>query len=150
MNISTFTPGHPLPDAFRIERVADFLHEHLVPFGDSKEDIIKAIRYALDPGRGGLILVYHKEEEILGVVVLNATGMEGYIPANILVYIAVHQQERGKGIGKQLMESALARTKGGLALHVEPDNPARRLYERLGFTNKYLEMRYLHAESDTP
>lgn len=32
--------------------------------------------------------------------------------------------------------------KSAICLHVEPDNPAKRLYEREGFTNKYLEMRY--------
>jgi ribosomal protein S18 acetylase RimI-like enzyme len=58
-----------------------------------------------------------------------------------LVYIAVHRDFRGKGLGKQLMEHALKLTKGDVALHVEPDNPAKKLYERLGFTNKYLEMR---------
>ncbi|MDX5426634.1 MAG: GNAT family N-acetyltransferase, partial [Bacteroidota bacterium] len=31
---------------------------------------------------------------------------------------------------------------GNVALHVEPDNPAKYLYENIGFTNKYLEMRY--------
>ena len=61
---------------------------------------------------------------------------------NILVYIAVHGSQRGKGVGQQLIERAFEATEGDIALHVEPDNPARRLYERLGFTNKYLEMRW--------
>jgi ribosomal protein S18 acetylase RimI-like enzyme len=39
------------------------------------------------------------------------------------------------------MEMAIEHTQGNIALHVEPDNPARKLYEKLGFTNKYLEMR---------
>jgi len=49
---------------------------------------------------------------------------------------------RGQGVGKQLMEAALEEAHGNVALHVEPHNPAKRLYERIGFTNKYLEMRY--------
>jgi ribosomal protein S18 acetylase RimI-like enzyme len=61
-----------------------------------------------------------------------------------LVYIAVDKQYRGKGIGKQLMQEVMQQTNGGIALHVEPDNPAKFLYEKLGFTNKYLEMRYVH------
>jgi ribosomal protein S18 acetylase RimI-like enzyme len=67
--------------------------------------------------------------------------MEGYIPENILVYIAVDGSQRGKGIGKTLMQKAISLAQGDIALHVEPDNPARHLYEKLGFTNKYLEMR---------
>jgi ribosomal protein S18 acetylase RimI-like enzyme len=41
------------------------------------------------------------------------------------------------------MTEALRRADGNVALHVEPDNPAKFLYEKLGFTSKYLEMRYI-------
>ena len=40
------------------------------------------------------------------------------------------------------MDTAARLTEGDLALHVEYDNPAKRLYERLGFRSKYAEMRY--------
>lgn len=67
--------------------------------------------------------------------------MKGYIPENILVYIATHKDLRGQGIGKQLMRETIDLAKGNIALHVEPENPAKYLYEKFGFTNKYLEMR---------
>jgi ribosomal protein S18 acetylase RimI-like enzyme len=35
-----------------------------------------------------------------------------------------------------------------MALHVEPHNPALRLYERLGYENKYLEMRHNKQRSE--
>ncbi|MDP5096315.1 MAG: GNAT family N-acetyltransferase, partial [Flavobacterium sp.] len=53
----------------------------------------------------------------------------------------VDNSQRGKGYGKQLMQKAIASVEGNIALHVEPNNPAKLLYEKLGFTNKYLEMR---------
>jgi [ribosomal protein S18]-alanine N-acetyltransferase len=68
--------------------------------------------------------------------------MSEYVPENLLVYIAVDGKTRGRGIGKSLMEKAVEAARGDVALHVEPDNPARRLYERIGFTSKYLEMRF--------
>ncbi|MBZ0243394.1 MAG: GNAT family N-acetyltransferase, partial [Bacteroidales bacterium] len=76
-------------------------------------------------------------------VVVNRTGMEDYIPENILVYIAVDTSLRGKGIGKQLMKKVIDLSKGNIALHVESNNPALFLYEKLGFTNKYLEYRLI-------
>lgn len=123
--------------------VVDFLHQHLEEFGDSKEAITKAIDYAIGETSvvGGFVLTAIVNESIAGAVVVNRTGMEEYIPENILVYIAVDAAMRGKGVGKQLMNKAIELAKGNVALHVEPNNPARFLYEKIGFTNKYLEYR---------
>ncbi len=126
------------------QEIVEFLHQHLEQFGDSKPDITKSIEYALKEmiSFGGFVLIAFEESEILGAVVINQTGMGGYIPENILVYIATHKNHRGKGIGKLLMQKAMEVSSGDIALHVEPNNPARFLYEKLGFTHKYSEMRF--------
>lgn len=129
--------------AFSREQIAEFLYQHLDQYGDDKSAILKCIAYAYGegPGQDGFIQLAHEGDEILGVVIINRTNMEEFIPENILVYIAVHQKTRGQGVGKQLMEKVINATEGDIALHVEPDNPAKFLYEKFGFTNKYLEMR---------
>lgn len=123
--------------------IADFLFHHLGKYGDPKDDIMKCLDYALDQGlqAGGFVVMAREKGKIVGALVMNKTGMSGYIPENILVYIAVDAEQRGKGIGGKLMKMAIKMANGAVALHVEPDNPAKKLYERLGFTNKYLEMR---------
>ncbi|WP_339709902.1 GNAT family N-acetyltransferase [Cyclobacterium amurskyense] len=123
--------------------IADFLFEHLDQYGDPKEDIMRCLDYALDQAgdKGGFSVMAREEGKLVGVVVVNKTGMSGYIPENILVYIAVDASQRGKGVGKKLMKTAIDMVQGDVALHVEPDNPAKFLYEKLGFENKYLEMR---------
>lgn len=129
--------------ALEIETIAKFLHKHLGEYGDELSAIRKAIEYALKQraGLGGKVLVAYDQDEIVGTVVVNKTGMDEYIPENILVYIATHAERRGKGIGKQLMEATIEHSPGDIALHVEHDNPAKFLYEKMGFTNPYLEMR---------
>lgn len=123
--------------------IADFLFVHLGQYGDPKEDIMKCLDYALDQSlhAGGFVVMARENGKILGALIMNKTGMSGYIPENILVYIAVDAEQRGKGIGGKIMEMAIKVANGSIALHVEPDNPAKKLYERIGFTNKYLEMR---------
>lgn len=123
--------------------IAEFLYTHLEEYGDQIEDILNCIDYVMNPNKGGNIVVGIDENKIVGVVILNNTGMKGFIPENILVYIAVDNSQRGKGYGKQLMQKAISLVEGNIALHVEPDNPAKKLYEKLGFTNKYLEMRLI-------
>ena len=124
--------------------LVDFLHEHLGQFGDDKESISKCIDYAFsnNPGKGGYILVGMIENNVVGAVIMNNTGMGGYIPENVLVYIAVNSDYRNKGIGKELLNKAVSTAEGNVKLHVEYDNPAKRLYEREGFKNKYAEMRF--------
>lgn len=134
---------------FSRQDIADFLYTHLDEYGDAKEHILKCIAYAYGdkPGQDGHILLAFDTdtdtdtETIVGAVIINKTNMSGYIPENILVYIAVDSSQRGKGIGKQLMQRTINQTEGDIALHVEPENKARLLYEKYGFTNKYLEYR---------
>lgn len=132
------------PDANEKQEIVNFLYNHLGEYGDPKEHILNCLEFATKETisvTGGFVLSVYEKEELLGVTIINNTGMSGFIPENILVYIAVHEKTRGKGIGKALMEKAIDLAEGDIALHVEPDNPAKRLYENLGFTNKYLEMR---------
>jgi len=128
------------------ERVLEFLFKHLGEYGDPIPDIDKSIGYALEEYKsfGGFILVsYNDNAEITGAVIVNKTGMKGYIPDNILVYIATHEDYRGQGIGKKLMLETIRLADGDIALHAEPHNPAVFLYEKVGFKTKYKEMRYI-------
>ena len=142
-----YTPFDKLT-AIQTDEVVSFLHTHLQEFGDEEKDIRKAISYAMKEvsSPGGFVLTETIDDQLAGAVVVNKTGMQGYIPENILVYVAVHQDHRGKGLGKKLMKNALKNCKGDVALHVESDNPAKFLYEKIGFTNKYLEMRYKNTQ----
>lgn len=141
--IDTKTGENPL---FPNRKIAEFLFQHLDEFGDKIEDILNCLNYIMNPEKGGFVVLSTEKSEITGAAIINHTGMDGYIPSNILVYIAVHKEHRGKGLGKKLMQEVLPKTQGGVALHVEPNNPAKFLYEKLGFTNKYLEMRYVPSK----
>src|SRR5699024_4781007 len=116
-----------MPTTFSRSEIRDLLYEHLDEFGDSKEAIERCIGYAYgdELGQDGLILIAHDEDTITGAVIINYTNMSLYIPENILVYIAVNQNYRRQGIGQKMMEMVDDATDGDIALHVEPDNPAK-------------------------
>lgn len=132
------------PNSTEKENIINFLYNNLQEFGDPKPAIEKAFDYAMKETHsfGGFVLASYIENEIVGAVVVNQTGMKDYIPENILVYIATHKNHRGKGLGKTLMQKTIDTAEGSIALHVEPENPARYLYEKVGFSSKYIEMRF--------
>lgn len=70
-------------------------------------------------GRDAGRLYLHRTERVLGVM-----------------DIALLPGDQKRGIGTRIMRDLIAaaeREQRSLSLHVEPTNPARRLYERLGF-----------------
>lgn len=144
MNITRFDSYETLDAHVGTDRFIDFLHTHLDQFGDPKHAIRKCIDFAfgLNGGLGGFALAAENEGELVGALVMNRTGMSGYIPENILVYVAVDASKRGMGIGRKVVERALEEADGDVKLHVEYENPAKRLYERIGFASKYAEMRW--------
>jgi len=134
-----------LPPWAAFDTLAEFLHVVMHPYHDTLPDVRAGLEYAFSDGsdgRDGFAVVAGLDGRLAGAVVFLETGMGGYVPENLLLFVAVDPELRNMGIGRRLIEQALERCDGDVKLHVEPDNPALRLYERIGFTNKYLEMRY--------
>lgn len=142
---SLYTPDKKPTDSERSE-IVDFLFKQLGDYGDPKVQVGECFKFAMQEtpkAVGGLVIIYRGDkDQLLGATIINHTGMSGYIPENILVYIAVHESTRGQGVGKKLIQKAIDEVEGNIALHVDRENPAIHLYERLGFTADYLEMRY--------
>lgn len=128
--------------------IVRFIHRQLGPSADDKPDIGRAVDYALSraPGKGGFILTAREHGELVGTLVVNDTGMSGYIPEHVIVYVAVDAKMRGRGIGSRLIRQAIARCAGDIKLHVAYGNPARTLYERLGFSSEFAEMRLVRRQ----
>lgn len=133
-----------LPSWADADTLADLLHHKMKPYHDTLPDVKSGLDFAFSnsEGKDGFVIVAGLANRLVGAVVILRTGMGGYVPENLLLFVAVDPELRSQGIGGRLIKRALAKCDGQVKLHVEPDNPALRLYERLGFTNKYLEMRY--------
>lgn len=147
-NYDTFTilPIHhidQLPHKLTLEHIASKLVNWLGPWGDSFEDTLNALKYALSTKvhNSGFILLYYFAHDLVGILVMLDTGMEGYIPRHHLVYVAVEETNRGNGIGERLVRLGLSKACTAVSLHIDEENPARRLYKKIGFQNKYIEMR---------
>lgn len=126
-----------------INRVTNFLFEHSGTFKAPKNTIRKSLLYAAKelPGLGGYVFVVENKFEILGAAVINRTGMRDYLSENILVYLAVKENVRGKGIANKLIDQVKSYCKGDIALHLEKDSPVIELFEKKGFKSKNIEMR---------
>jgi ribosomal protein S18 acetylase RimI-like enzyme len=131
------------PSPEKEQELVNFLFTALEEYGDPKNQIQQCFNYALEriESFGGSIISCEIKGKVVGAVALNRTGMKGYIPENILVYIAVDKSVRGKGLGRILMQKATEITDGSIKLHVEKENPAMALYKKVGYKAKYVEMR---------
>lgn len=126
-----------------INRITNFLFEYLGETRDTKSAIRKSILYAAKEisGLGGYVFVMEQDNTIVGVVVVNRTGMNEYIPENILVYIAVKTEHRKQGVAKALIKHTKEYCEGDISVHVNKDNTAIKLFENQGFKPRNIEMR---------
>lgn len=132
-----------MPAAYGQRELVEFLHQTMKPWEDTEEDIHRALEYCFSDaeGKGGFIVLATVDDTLAGALVMLETGMGGYVPGYILLFVSVAPALRGQGLGRRLIETALEACDGDVKLHVEYDNPAKRLYERVGFASKYAEMR---------
>lgn len=127
-----------------VDEFAEFLYESLKPYEDPLPVVKQGITDALAPpsGEPGFVLIAEMNQKLLGGLIMLRTGMKDYVPENFLLMVAVAPSTRGMRVGSQVIKRSFELADGDVKLHVEYDNPAKRLYERLGMTTKYAEMRY--------
>ncbi|MBD3291249.1 alanine racemase [candidate division KSB1 bacterium] len=144
IEINYYQTENELPDWMNVYDIIQFLQTHLVPYDDPQKVINTAVDYALSahPEGKGFIFLATSEEKIIGAVVSIEMSKIGIIPENVFVYVCVHKDYRGKGLGTRIIQQASRYTNGDIKLHVEKTNPAAELLRKLGFKNDYLEMRF--------
>ena len=122
--------------------VAQLLHDFNREFDEPTPPVATlAERFAqlLTNGDTVVLLVGHRPDGLAVLRFRNAiwtSGLDCY-----LAELYVTPTQRGKGLGRALMQAALreARDRGADTMEIgvdEPDLAARRLYESLGFTNR--------------
>ena len=143
-NILVIRNYNELPSWLSADELAAYVHGTIKPYEDTLEDTRRAVDDALnsDSPKGGFILLAEEGDKPKGALIMLRTGMKGYVPENILLMVCVDPATRGQGLGGRLIRKGIELADGDVKLHVEYDNPAKQVYEKIGFTTKYAEMRY--------
>ena len=125
-----------------INRITNFLHEHLEENRDSKNAIQKSLKYAAKEitSLGGYAFVIKNKDEIIGAAVVNNTGMSQYQSENLMTYLAVHKNYRKKGIATKLINTIISYCNGNITLHIHKENNAIELFKKNGFASEKIEM----------
>ena len=75
---------------------------------------------------GGFLVTEENQEEVLGVMIVNNTGMEGYMPNNLIVLGAFLPNSGKEGSKKRILQKIMHITRGEAALLVknsyQPEN----------------------------
>ncbi|MCC5875283.1 MAG: 4-(cytidine 5'-diphospho)-2-C-methyl-D-erythritol kinase, partial [Candidatus Sumerlaeia bacterium] len=149
VSLSIHRTRQTLPAGYTPEKLARLLHEWMAPHQDTPEDTLRGVEDVLARGEkdeeGAFLLLATRANRVVGILAMMPTGMSGYVPANLLLYLAVDPRCRGQGIGGTLVEEALDHVRGDVKLHLEKGNPARSLYKRLGFRAKYEDFRLIRG-----
>ena len=133
-----------LPEWLNASDIINFLKTHLKPYVYSEEVLNGAIGYALSSDvnkRGFLVLAYAKKQ-LLGVVIGTQQELLDIISQNMLVYVCVHTEFRGKGIGARLVGETVHLTGGDLQIYLKRKSPVAAFFKKLGFTSDYEGMRF--------
>lgn len=132
-----------MASTLRINIIVNFIFNNQVGSRDTKINIYRSVEYALSPYKyqGGFVLLAEKNKSILGSVVVNRTNMEGYVPKNLMVYLAADPDSAIPDFEKILLSKVIQLTSSELACHITVDNPAMKIFEDVGFKKKFFEMR---------
>lgn len=123
------------------EAIINFLLASLDDYTDTRDNVSRAIEYALSkfPHQGGFVIVARREEAIAGVAVVNRTNFEGYFAENILVFLSVAETDRRTGVATNLLKQIKLYAKGDVMIRLDTSSSVRELFEKSGFSKDSTE-----------
>mgnify|MGYP001155434785 CR=1 FL=1 len=126
----------------QINKLTKFIHQYQLQNDFTEQGIRRSIEYAAKerPGFGGLIVTAEEGDEVIGAAVLNKTGFEGYLPENLVVSIAVHQNYKDDGVYRKIVDYVVNYCCGDIGVQLKETNPLVRFFKNQGFTNNYIQM----------
>ncbi len=124
-------------------KIINFLESNAENGHFSKCEITEAVECAMKerPSLGGFIITIKNDKELLGALVVNSTGMENLNPKHRLSLFAIARSHRHNGIARSLLDGAVQQAGNDLAIQLEPGNGEVAFFKKLGFKEKYVEMR---------
>ena len=81
---------------------------------------------------GGFIVTEEDDQKIIGVMVINNTGMQGYMPNNLIVASAFIPGMLMQGARKRLIQKVMHFTKGDTAYLINSPQEKEQLQKNLG------------------
>ncbi|MCB9185634.1 MAG: GNAT family N-acetyltransferase [Flavobacteriales bacterium] len=118
------------------EAIINFLLANLDDYLDTRDNVSRAIEYALSkfPHQGGFVLIARSEDSMVGIAVVNRTNFEGYFAENILVYLAVSEMARRQGIASELLNQSKLYSKGDIMVRLDGGSAVKELFKKVGYT----------------
>jgi hypothetical protein len=123
------------------ERITRFILDNASESDLNYEAVWRSVEYALSMSKnqGGFILVAREDGDMTGVLVMNRTRMEDYMPENILIHLVIGPHVEKNETGLKLLQKGIEITQGNLAVRLNKDHPDLSLYEVMGFRERYVE-----------
>jgi GNAT superfamily N-acetyltransferase len=136
--------------SIEVDRITKCLFDSMKVCNVTKADIQHAIDYAFreKPGLGGYVLTILDRQQIVGVAIINKTGMKGYFPENILAFIGVVPKYQGKGLGKRLVQQVIRLCEGHIYLNIPESMQAETFFTRVGFQKANRQFYYKNNEGN--
>lgn len=107
--------------------------------------IQKAVDYAVKetPSFGGFIVTAEKDQQILAALIINKTGMQGYMAEHLVVLHAVASTHKNSSIINELMRKAYSLTRGDITMIVNSYNTKNMELKNINIAAKQMNVSLL-------
>lgn len=122
--------------------IVSFLSQYSETVWMEETAIYQAVDYAIKetPSFGGFIVTAEQDHQIIAALVINKTGMHGYMPQNIAVLNAVLPEYKNTNLIKELKAKAMMLTKGNIAIVVNNHGIKDMELQNMALEAKYMQM----------